>query len=116
MSSAASPAQNASPTSSAGKISHKRWTRLMPIVFVTYSIAYLDRSNFSVAVAGGMKEGLDLTAGISALVGAMFFVGYFAFQIPGAIYAERRSVKKLITASLLAWGVLASLQGLLTSA
>ena len=24
-----------------------RWKRLMPIVFVTYSFAYLDRSNFS---------------------------------------------------------------------
>ncbi|HET9647631.1 MAG TPA: MFS transporter [Microlunatus sp.] len=113
MSNAASPAtQETRPD----KISHKRWTRLMPIVFVTYSLAYLDRSNFSIAVAGGMKQSLDITAGISALIGATFFLGYFAFQIPGAIYAERRSVKKLIFVSLIAWGVLASVQGLLTSA
>jgi sugar phosphate permease len=111
-SAASSDVQHASPA----KFTHKRWARLMPVVFVTYSLAYLDRSNFSIAVAGGMKEGLDITAGISALIGAMFFLGYFAFQIPGAIYAERRSVKKLIFVSLIAWGVLASVQGLLTSA
>lgn len=113
MSNAASPAVLETPSASS---THKRWGRLMPIVFVTYSIAYLDRSNFSIAVAGGMKESLDITAGLSALVGAMFFVGYFVFQIPGAVYAERRSVKKLITASLIAWGLLASVQGILTSA
>ena len=34
----------------------QRWARLLPISFVTYSLAYLDRSNFSLAVAGGMKS------------------------------------------------------------
>jgi sugar phosphate permease len=89
--------------------------RLLPVVFVTYSLAYLDRSNYSIAVAGGMKEDLGLTGGISALIGALFFLGYFLFQIPAAIYAEQRSVRRLIFWCLLAWGVLASLQGVLSS-
>ena len=96
-------------------LGHQRWARLIPIVFVTYSLAYLDRSNFSVGVAGGMADDLHITSGISALIGAAFFLGYFAFQIPGAVYAERRSVRSLIFWSLLAWGVLASVQGLLSS-
>src|SRR3954447_11592901 len=62
-----------------------------------------------------MKEDLAITGGIASLIGALFFLGYFLFQIPGAIYAERRSVKNLIFWSLIAWGVLASVQGLLTS-
>ncbi len=93
----------------------QRWERLLPIVFVTYSLAYLDRSNYSLAVAGGMKDDLHITGGVSALIGAAFFLGYFAFQVPGALYAERRSVKNLIFWSLIAWGVLASVQGLLTN-
>lgn len=93
----------------------QRWKRLLPIVFVTYSLAYLDRSNYSLAVAGGMKEDLQITGGVSAFIGAAFFLGYFAFQVPGALYAERRSVKNLIFWSLIAWGVLASVQGLLTN-
>jgi sugar phosphate permease len=49
------------------------------------------------------------------LIVAAFFAGYFLLQIPGAVYAERRSVKTLIFWSLLAWGVLASAQGVLSS-
>ena len=98
-----------------GFLASKRWTKLIPIAFVTYSLAYLDRSNFSIAVAGGMKSDLSLSASLSALVGASFFLGYFFFQIPGAIYAERKSAVRLVFWSLIAWGALASLQGLLTS-
>jgi len=91
----------------------QRWARLLPISFVTYSLAYLDRSNFSLAVAGGMKKDLDITSGVAALVGAAFFIGYFLFQVPGSLYAERKSVKTLIFWTLILWGVLASLQGFL---
>jgi sugar phosphate permease len=99
-----------------GFLASKRWTKLLPIAFITYSLAYLDRSNYSIAVAGGMKTDLDLTAGISALIGASFFLGYFFFQIPGAIYAERKSAVRLVFWCLILWGALASLQGLLYSA
>ncbi|SDY11797.1 Sugar phosphate permease [Modestobacter sp. DSM 44400] len=98
-----------------GVLGTQRWARLLPIAFVTYSLAYLDRSNYSVAVAGGMREDLGITGGIAALLGAAFFVGYFLFQVPGALYAERRSVRTLIFWSLIAWGALASLQGVLTN-
>ncbi|HKU11332.1 MAG TPA: MFS transporter [Sinomonas sp.] len=89
-----------------------RWARLLPISFVTYSLAYLDRSNYSIGVAGGMKTDLHLDAGVSALLGALFFLGYFLFQVPAGVYAERRSARNLIFWSLIAWGVLASLQGI----
>ncbi|POX36334.1 MFS transporter [Streptomyces sp. Ru73] len=103
----------AAAPASAAVLSRRRWTRLMPVVFVTYSFAYLERSNFSVAAAGGMADDLHITGSVSALLGSLFFLGYFAFQIPGAIYAERRSVKKLIVWCLLLWGVLATAQGLI---
>ncbi len=107
----------AQPGTSVGEVlGTQRWHRLLPISFVTYSLAYLDRSNFSVGVAGGMKEELAISSGLAALVGAAFFLGYFMFQIPGAVFAERRSVRSLIFWSLIAWGVLASVQGLLSSA
>lgn len=93
----------------------RRWARMLPIAFVTYSLAYLDRSNFSIAQAGGLAEDLHLTNATAGLVGASFFLGYFLLQVPGVLYAERRSVRDLIFWSVLAWGVLASVQGLLTS-
>ncbi|MBD1554190.1 MFS transporter [Pseudomonas typographi] len=98
------------------KLATKRWWFLMPVVFITYSLAYLDRANYGFAAASGMAEDLHITPGISSLLGALFFLGYFFFQVPGAVYAERQSVKKLIFASLIAWGVLASLTGVISSA
>jgi sugar phosphate permease len=96
-------------------LAKSRWLRLIPIAFITYSLAYLDRANYGFGAAGGMAEDLNITAGMSSLLGSLFFLGYFFFQIPGAIYAENRSAKKLIFWSLILWGALATATGLATN-
>lgn len=105
-----SNAPAADPQASPG---NQRWHRLVPLVFITYSLAYLDRSNYSIGVAGGLKHDLGLTPGWSALLGAFFFLGYLVFQIPAAHYAENRSVGKLVFWCVLLWGVFASAQGVI---
>src|SRR5450432_1525540 len=96
-------------------IAAQRWYRLIPIAFITYSLAYLDRANFGFATAGGMAKDLNITASVSSLLGSLFFLGYFFFQIPGALYAAKRSAKKLIFWSLIAWGALATATGLISN-
>lgn len=92
-----------------------RWYRLLPIVFITYSLAYVDRANVGFAAAGGMAADLHMTANLSALLGALFFLGYFCFQIPGALYAQQRTAKQLIFWALILWGALATATGLISS-
>jgi len=92
----------------------KRWYRLIPIAFITYSLAYLDRANFGFATAGGMAKDLHITASMSSLLGSLFFLGYFFFQIPGTVYAATKSARKLIFWSLILWGVLAMATGLIS--
>lgn len=99
----------------ADKLAPSRWYRIIPIVFITYSLAYLDRANFGFAAAGGMAEDLKITPGISSLLGSLFFLGYFFFQIPGAHYAAHKSAKKLIFWSLVLWGVLAAATGMVSN-
>src|SRR5690606_17155159 len=94
----------------------RRWLRLIPIAFITYSLAYLDRANYAFGVAGGMQEELNITTSMTSLLASLFFLGYFFFQIPGAIYAERQSAKRLIFWSLILWGGLAAATGMATSA
>lgn len=106
----ADAASAAGPRTSSG---NQRWHRLVPLVFITYSLAYLDRSNYSLGVAGGLKHDLGLTPGWSALLGAFFFLGYLVFQIPAAHYAENKSVSKLVFWCVLLWGVFASAQGII---
>ena len=98
------------------KLATRRWWYIMPIVFITYSLAYLDRANYGFAAASGMAADLNITPGLSSLLGALFFLGYFFFQVPGAVYAQRNSVKKLIFVSLILWGGLATLTGVVSNA
>ena len=39
-------------------VTSQRWRRLVPLVFITYSLAYLDRSNYSVGVDGGGPDAM----------------------------------------------------------
>ena len=99
----------------AANLAARRWWTIMPIVFITYSLAYLDRANYGFAAAAGINQDLGISKGLSSLIGALFFLGYFFFQIPGAIYAERRSVKKLVFVSLVLWGGCAALTGVVSN-
>ncbi|MBA4140830.1 MAG: MFS transporter [Segetibacter sp.] len=96
-------------------IAPSRWYRLIPVAFITYSLAYLDRANFGFAAAGEMARDLNITAKTSALLGSLFFLGYFFFQIPGAHYAASKSAKKLIFWSLILWGGLAMATGMVSN-
>ncbi|MFI7099594.1 MFS transporter [Streptomyces sp. NPDC050161] len=103
------------PPPTGGFWSSSRARYLIPVAFLTYSLAYLDKSNYAIASAGGMTGELHLSAGLDSLIAASFFLGYFFFQIPGTIYAEQRSARRLVAWSTVTWGLLAVVQGLLSS-
>ena len=92
-----------------------RWYRFLPVIFVCYSLAYLDRVNFGFAAAGEMAKDLHINSSQSSLLGSLFFLGYFCFQIPGARYAAKKSARKLIFWCLLLWGLLAMATGLVSN-
>ena len=92
-----------------------RWYRLIPIAFITYSLAYLDRANFGFGAASGMANDLHISPSVSSLLASLFFLGYFFFQLPGALYAANKSAKKLIFWSLVLWGGMATATGLISN-
>jgi len=94
---------------------NRRWSLLLPVIFISYSLSYLDRANFSFGAAAGMAKDLGITAAQNSLLGSLFFLGYFLFQIPGAAYAQKYSAKRLIFFGLIGWGLLASATGLITN-
>ncbi len=86
---------------------------LMPAVFVTYSLAYLDRANYGFGAAAGLARTLHITDKQTSLLGSLFFLGYVSFQLPGAAFARKRSASLLVFLALIAWGSLAALTGLI---
>lgn len=89
----------------------QRYVLLLPVVFITYSLAYLDRANFGFGAAAGMGKTLNISEKQVSLLGSLFFLGYFLFQLPAASFARRVGVRRLITALLMGWGTCAALTG-----
>jgi sugar phosphate permease len=93
----------------------RRWSRILPAVFITYSLAYLDRANYGFGAAAGLAQTLHISGYQSSLLGALFFLGYCLPQIPGIILVQRTSARLLIFLALVAWGTFAALTGVIHS-
>jgi sugar phosphate permease len=91
----------------------RRWWYLLPVVFIAYSLAYLDRANYGMGAAAGLAMTLHITPQENSLLSSLFFLGYFAFQLPGTMLVGKRSPVRLIFVALAVWGVLAALTGII---
>src|SRR3954468_14016973 len=85
--------------------------RLLPFLFLLYVANYLDRTNLAYATLG-MKGDLGLSDSVFGMASGIFFIGYFALQIPGALLVERWSARLLLAITLITWGGLTALTGL----
>lgn len=107
------PVQQPEDTSFVPRHLRRRWFLLLPAVFLTYSLAYLDRANYGFGAAAGLAQTLHISGSQSAFLGALFFLGYFLFQVPGATYAQRKSATRIIFIALICWGIFAALTGVI---
>lgn len=91
-------------------VPQKRWVRVIPVAFLMYTIAYMDRINTGFAFKG-IERDLGANATIAGLVGGIFFFGYMFLQIPGG-YFGAKNAKQFVFWALIAWGCFAILSGL----
>ncbi len=87
----------------------KAYWRLLPLLFISYMIAYVDRQNVAVAKLTMTK---DLPGFDNAVIGfgaGIFFLGYFLLEIPGTLMVERWSARKWICRIMITWGLMAGL-------
>jgi len=90
---------------------HKIALRLLPFLFILYIVNYVDRTNLGFA-AIGMERDLGFNDRVFGLGAGIFFASYMALQIPGALLVERWSARRVISACMIAWGMLTVLTGL----
>jgi sugar phosphate permease len=79
--------------------------RLLPFVFVLYLVCMIDRFNISFA-ALRMKADLGFSDSIYGFGASLFFLTYVALEIPGAVIAERWSIRKWIARIMVSWGLI----------
>lgn len=89
--------------------------RLLPVLFICYILAYLDRVNVGFAKLA-MKEELWFSDAVFALGSGIFFVGYFLFEVPANLIMHRVGARLWITRIMITWGLCSALCALSTDA
>ena len=87
-------------------IPHQRWLRIIPVALLMYMIAYVDRTNISMALPSLSRE-LRIDPAQAGNVVGVFFGGYLVLQIPAGYIANSWSAKRTISVLLVAWGACA---------
>lgn len=81
--------------------------RIMPILFIGYIIAYLDRVNVGFAKLEMMND-LHFTSAIYGLGAGIFFIGYFFFEVPSNIILHKIGARVWICRVLVVWGIVSA--------
>jgi MFS family permease len=78
--------------------------RLIPVLFVGYVLAYLDRVNVSFArlAMGDLSWFNDAVFSLGA---GVFFIGYFLFEVPANIMLHRIGARLWMTRIMVSWGL-----------
>ena len=85
-----------------GKVTKK----LLPFLMLLYLVAYLDRSNISVA-ALQMNADLGLSARMYGLGAGLFYVTYVIFEVPSNVILTKVGARRWIARIMVTWGLVA---------
>ena len=93
------------------KLYSKITWRLIPLLFVCYIIAYIDRINVGFAKLQ-LREvlGVDdaIFGSVYGLGAGLFFIGYFLFEIPSNLILARVGARIWIARIMIIWGFVAA--------
>ena len=88
----------------------KAYRRLIPVLFFSYVVAYVDRTNISIAALTMVREIPGFNNDIIGTAAGIFFWGYLLLEIPGTLLVERWSARKWIARIMITWGIIAACQ------
>ena len=87
--------------------------RLMPLLFILYLVAYIDRQNVSYAKLE-MVGALGLSEAAYGLGASLFFLGYFLFEAPSNLILARVGARLWFARILFTWGLVTVALGFTT--
>ena len=85
--------------------------RLLPLIVVSYLIAYIDRTNVAFA-ALTMNQDVGLSSFVYGLGAGIFFIGYALFEVPSNIVLERVGARRWIARIMFTWGIVSGMMAL----
>ncbi|PPV40929.1 MFS transporter [Ectopseudomonas oleovorans] len=81
--------------------------RLIPFLFLCYVCSYLNRINVSFAKIQ-MAQDLAWSDAVYGLGAGMFFIGYFAFEVPSNIVMYKVGARRWIARIMVTWGIISA--------
>jgi ACS family tartrate transporter-like MFS transporter len=87
----------------------KAYWRLLPLLFMCYVIAYVDRANVAIAKLTMTKDLVGFDNAVIGFGAGVFFWGYFLLEVPGSLIVEKWSARKWICRIMVTWGIMAAL-------
>ncbi|MCU0456469.1 MAG: MFS transporter [Bacteroidales bacterium] len=85
--------------------------RLIPLLFICYIIAYIDRINVGFAKLQLQEVlGVDerVFGSVYGLGAGLFFIGYFLFEVPSNLILQRIGARIWIARIMIVWGIISS--------
>ncbi|KAF1058437.1 MFS transporter [Burkholderia gladioli] len=79
--------------------------RFMPLLFICYVVAYLDRVNVGFAKLQMLGD-LHFSEAVYGFGAGLFFVGYFFFEVPSNLLLHRLGARRWIARIMVSWAVL----------
>jgi len=102
---------NSDARSALDRARHKAYWRILPLLFVCYVIAFVDRANVAFTALTMIEDLPQFDNAVIGLGAGLFFLGYILLEVPGSIIVERYSARKWICRIMVSWGLMAALTG-----
>jgi MFS family permease len=90
--------------------------RIIPLLFLCYIAAYLDRVNVGFAKLQMQVDVPQISDSVYGVGAGIFFLGYFLFEVPSNILMEKLGARLWIARIMISWGIISSATVLVNSA
>ena len=81
--------------------------RLIPILLIAYTLAYLDRVNIGFAKLQMLND-LHFSETVYGLGAGLFFIGYFLFEVPSNLILAKVGARVWMARIMVTWGIISA--------
>lgn len=111
---ATAPSPNAVPASAADKVYRKIMWRMLPVLFLGYVFANIDRVNIGMAQLA-MKQDLGFSDAVYGFGAGIMFVSYALFEVPSNLLLEKIGARKTLMRIMICWGLVSAAVAFVTT-
>ncbi|CAK4031042.1 allantoate permease [Lecanosticta acicola] len=89
--------------------------RIIPLLFVTYTLNFMDKTILSSAAVFGLKESTHLHGTQYSWVSSIFYFGYLFWEYPTTILIQRFPIGTYVAGNTFLWGAVVALTAACTN-